>query len=146
MYTKFQTDILKHVEEKWKITKSWTTTGWDNFMKLQTEKIHPTVYEISTLQVLVLTATRFDNFLAQEHVHTRQMGMGLHNYRSTKFHRNLNREYPSSSFWDIHSAMSGVDTCTHAQLPSGKTIPLQPDGMRGKKPQLKPFLIHWYLI
>ena len=59
-----------------------------------------------------------------------QMTMTVHNYRHRQFHRTSNGENLSSGYWDMGS------TSLAATRPPGRTvttIPLQPEGLRGKK-------------
>ena len=60
-----------------------------------------------------------------------QMTMTVHNYRPRQFHRTSNGENPSSGYRDMGSASLA------AARPAARTvttIPLQPEGLRGKKP------------
>ena len=63
-----------------------------------------------------------------------QITMTVHNYRPRQFHRTSNGENPSSGYRDMGSASLA------AARPPGRppartvtTIPLQPEGLRGKK-------------
>ena len=56
-----------------------------------------------------------------------QMTMTVHNYRTRQFHRTLNGENPSSGYRDMSSASLAA-----VRLPV-TTIPLKPEGLRGKK-------------
>ena len=59
-----------------------------------------------------------------------QITMTVHNYRPREFHRTSNGENPSSGYRDMGSASLA------AARPAARTvttIPLQPEGLRGKK-------------
>ena len=59
-----------------------------------------------------------------------QITMTVHNYRPRQFHRTSNGENPSSGYRDMGSASLA------AARPAARTvttIPLQPEGLRGKK-------------
>ena len=66
------------------------------------------------------------------------MTMTVHTYRLRQFHRTSNGENPSSGYRDMGSA-SLAAARPAARLPSRTvtTIPLQPGGLRGKKPKLR---------
>ena len=62
-----------------------------------------------------------------------QITMTVHNYRPRQFHRTSNGENPSSGYRDMGSA-SLAAARPAARLPARTvtTIPLQPEGLRGK--------------
>ena len=66
-----------------------------------------------------------------------QITMTVHNYRPRQFHRTSNGENPSSGYRDMGSASLA------AARPAARTvttIPLQPEGLRGKKGEKNHFL------
>ena len=75
------------------------------------------------------------------------MTMTVHTYRPRQFHRTSNEENPSSGYRDMGSASLA------AARPAARTvttIPLQPGGLRGKKPnnanckRIGTIQVHWH--
>ena len=65
-----------------------------------------------------------------------QMSMTVHNYRPRQFHRTSNRENPSSGYRDMGSAsLAAARPPARPPARTVTTIPLQPGGLRGKKPK-----------
>ena len=76
-----------------------------------------------------------------------QITMTVHNYRPRQFHRTSNGENPSSGYRDMGSA--SLAAARPAACPPARTvttIPLQPEGLRGKKNSITGIskLVIWY--
>ena len=64
-----------------------------------------------------------------------QITMTVHNYRPRQFHRTSNGENPSSGYRDMGSAsLAAARPAARPPARTVTTIPLQPEGLRGKKP------------
>ena len=63
-----------------------------------------------------------------------QITMTVHNYRPRQFHRTSNGENPSSGYRDMGSAsLAAARPAARPPARTVTTIPLQPEGLRGKK-------------
>ena len=71
------------------------------------------------------------------------MTMTVHTYRPRQFHRTSNGENPSSGYRDMGSAsLAAARPAARPPARTVTTIPLQPGGLRGKK----PLPTHTYVI
>ena len=103
--------------------------------------IHPAVSEICVPQSLDPICTKFDKFLGHGQAHLGQMGKWL--WRCTTTGLDNSTELRMEK---IHQAVTEIWVPQFGSRPPGRpaartvtTIPLQPGGLRGKKP---PFVFH----
>ena len=79
------------------------------------------------------------------------MTMTVHTYMPRQFHRTSNGENPSSGYRDIGSAsLAAARPAAHPPARTVTTIPLQPGGLRGKKPATRnlyePVSVKWAIL